>query len=122
MKPSGRFITQQVGERNNRELTDWLGGEAEEFDFTLKRVCAQLATAGLEIVECQEHLADTTFDDIGAIVYYLKAVPWQVLGFTVDGYRDRLAAMHNHIQRRGGFIAKSRRCYLEAVKAQVVST
>ena len=33
------------------------------------------------------------FRDVGAIVYYLKAVPWTVEGFTVDGCLDALESL-----------------------------
>ena len=122
LNPGGRFITQQVGERNNHELTDWLGGEAEEFDFTLKQSSAELLSVGLEIVDRRENFSRTEFYDVGAVVYYLRAVSWQVLGFTVDGYRERIAAIHNHIQRHGSFVASSHRCYLEAAKPPLTPT
>ena len=97
-------------------------GEAEEFDFTLKQSSAELLSVGLEIVDCRENFSRTEFYDIGAVVYYLRAVSWQVLGFTVDGYRERIAAIHNHIQRHGSFVASSHRCYLEAAKPPLTPT
>ena len=116
LKPGGLFITQQVGEKNDRELNEWLGGKAEEFDFTLEWARSELTQAGLEVVAHREAFSETALYDIGAIVYYLRAVPWQVVGFTVEGYRDQLAAIHNHIQRHGSFVVTSQRCYLEARK------
>ena len=116
LKPGGRFLTQQVGERNNSELTEWLGGRSVDFGVTLEGICSQLETAGMEISDRCEDFPSAEFRDIGAVVYYLKAVPWQVIDFRVDDYRDRLIAMHNHIQRRGRFVATSHRFLVEAVK------
>jgi hypothetical protein len=38
---------------------------------------------------------------VGAIVYQLKAVPWQIPDFSVERYLDRLKAIHTKIQRDG---------------------
>jgi len=37
----------------------------------------------------------------GAIVYYLKAIPWEAPGFSVEKYFDKLVAIHHLIQREG---------------------
>jgi len=36
--------------------------------------------------------------DTGAIVYYLKAISWQVPGFTVEKYFDKLKKIDSIIQ------------------------
>ena len=43
----------------------------------------------------------TRFYDIGAIVFYLKAVPWQVPDFTAEKYFNRLKEIDNLIQKEG---------------------
>lgn len=116
LKPGGRFVTQQVGEKNNAELNEWLGGESEDFRVTLERSQSQLIRAGLKILDSCEGFSPTTFFDIGAIVFYLKMVSWQVERFSVDRYRDRLVNIHNHIQRYGGFETTSHRFLIEALK------
>ena len=116
LKPGGRFITQQVGEKNNAELNEWLGGESEDFGVTVEQSQSQLIRAGLKILDSRESFSPTTFFDIGAIVFYLRMVSWQVKGFTVNGYRDRLVNIHNHIQRYGGFEVTSHRFLIEALK------
>jgi hypothetical protein len=59
------------------------------------------------------------FYDVGAVVHFLRKVLWTVPGFTVEGYRDRLAAMHEHIGRHGSFTCHSRRFLIEARKPAV---
>jgi len=71
---------------------------------------------GFEIIDQREAQIATRVADIGAVVYYLRAIPWQIEGFTVDGYRDRLAALHQQIERDGGLILESQRFLIEAVK------
>jgi hypothetical protein len=37
-------------------------------------------------------------------------------GFTVDGYRDQLARLHEHIQAHGSFVSHAQRFLIEARK------
>jgi hypothetical protein len=46
----------------------------------------------------------------------LVAVPWTVPGFTVDGYREQLARMHDHIGAHGPFVSHAQRFLIEACK------
>ena len=39
----------------------------------------------------------TEFYDIGAIVFFLKIIAWQIPDFSAGKYRDPLAALHQHI-------------------------
>ncbi len=116
LKPGGRFITQQIGHKNNAELNEWLEGESEDFGVTLEGSKSQLIRAKLNIVDYREDYPPARFFDIGAVVFYLKAVSWQIKGFTVDGYRDGLVKIHNHIQRCGSFETTSHRFLIEAFK------
>lgn len=43
----------------------------------------------------------TRFYDVGAIVYYLKVVPWQVPDFSLERYLDKLVEIHDTIQAHG---------------------
>jgi hypothetical protein len=43
----------------------------------------KLEAAGLVIVTTEKWEGHLAFTDVGAIVYYLKAIPWVVPGFTV---------------------------------------
>ena len=53
---------------------------------------------------------------MGALVYFLRKVPWTVPGFAVDGYRERLASLHELIEREGSFVAHSRRFSLRLAR------
>ena len=103
--PGGRFITQQVGGRNNRELNDWLAAPPEtDYGFwTLDFARDQLETAGFTIVDAREAFVAERCYDIGALVFYLNAVPWQVNGFSVERFRPLLRELHERISR-GGFL------------------
>jgi hypothetical protein len=49
-------------------------------------------------------------------VYFLRLVVWIVPGFTVDGYHDRLRALHEQIGRDGPYVAHASRFLIEATK------
>ncbi len=74
------------------------------------------AAAGLEVVDLRFESLRTEFLDIGAVVYFLRKVIWMVPGFTVDGYREQLRALHEQIEREGPFVAHSTRYLVEARK------
>lgn len=99
---NGIFITQQVGGLNDKEINEIL--EASEFEFidwNLKNAVAELEEVGLNIFEQREDLVKTRFYDIGAIAYYLKAIPWQVPDFTIEKYFGKLLKIHNMIEKLG---------------------
>jgi hypothetical protein len=53
---------------------------------------------------------------VGAVVQFLRKVLWTVPGFTVQGYRDQLARMHERILSRGRFVSHAQRFLVEARK------
>lgn len=104
LQKGGVFLTQQVGNRNDIGIRELLGAPdptvIEEWD-DLEKAVRNLATVGFRIQKQLEDIFQQRYYDIGAIVYQLKAVPWQIPDFSVDGYFDRLKAVHNQIQRDG---------------------
>ncbi|WP_416199125.1 MAG: Methyltransf-11 domain-containing protein [Sporanaerobacter sp.] len=98
---NGIFITQQVGGLNDKEINEILEASVEFIDWNLKNAVAELEEVGLNIFEQREDLVKTRFYDIGAIVYYLKAIPWQVPDFTIEKYFDKLLKIHNMIEKLG---------------------
>jgi SAM-dependent methyltransferase len=118
LKPGGIFITQQVGGRNHLDLNQLLGAN-EDFghahwglDYALK----EIQEAGFTVLEQKEDFPASRFYDVGAIVYYLKAVPWQIPDFTVEKYFNKLTSIHNMIQENGFLDVQSHRFLILAVK------
>lgn len=64
----------------------------------------------------RECFPPTCVRDVGAIVYYLSAIPWAVPGFSLRTHRDRLRAIHDRIQADGELRLTSHYVLLEAVK------
>jgi len=104
LKPNGIFITQQVGDINDSKLRLILtGSEKSENDteWNLEYAEERLKAIGFEILERQENISYTRIFDVGAIVYYLKAVPWELAGFSVEKYYDELMEIQSIINEKG---------------------
>ncbi len=123
LKPGGTFLTQQVGATNCIQLNGFLQAttESDFDDWTLAKGVEQLEKAGFQITRAQEEFHDSIFYDVGAVVFYLKVIEWQVPNFTVGRYRDRLLAMHELIENQGAFSAKAHRFLIEAQKRWCLS-
>jgi len=117
LQVGGRFLTQQVGEQNSIELNRWLENQSPpERPSSLQKALAYLEQAGMIIDDQSEAFPETIFSDVGAVVYYLRAIPWQVEGFTVEKYHNQLATIHNHIQAHGKLVVQDHRYYINAHK------
>ncbi len=116
--PGGLFITQQVGGRDNIELNQRLAAalDPDYAHWTLEREVEELRRAGFRIVAQEEASPRTFFNDVGAVVYYLRAIPWQLPGFSTELYRDGLQTLHEEITTGGPLITRSHRFFIEAVR------
>jgi SAM-dependent methyltransferase len=117
LRPGGIFFTQQIGPGTNRELTEFLMGPQPISTSQSPQQAANLAAhAGLEVIDLREESLSVVFSDVGAVVYFLRKVIWTVPDFTVEKYRNRLFALHEHIQQYGDFQSRARRFLIEARK------
>jgi len=118
LKRGGVFLTQQVGGDHFSELHDMLGAEPYPYrGFDLARGRAPVDAAGLKITFAAEERPVDEFYDVGAVVYYLRATPWQIPDFTVERYRDRLMELHKQVAREGSLRVRSHKFIIRAVKA-----
>lgn len=114
----GWFITQQIG-GNYDDFYRLLGlplPPRPVREWNAVTAAAQVEAAGLRIVASGEALEVISFTDVGAIVWYLKAAPWTLPGFSVSEHRARLADLHARIARAGPESVRLPAFYLEAVK------
>jgi SAM-dependent methyltransferase len=114
----GSFLTQQVG-GDYGDFYRLLGlpppaRPAREWNFGLAG--AQVEAAGLRVVASAHGEQTTTFGDVGALAWYLKAVPWTIPGFSAREHRPRLAQLHARIARDGPVSVRLPAFYLEAIK------
>ena len=115
LRPGGTFFSQLVGAGSNRELTDFMmGPQPVSQARSASRARVEAEAAGLEVVDLREEALRTVFNDVGAVVYFLRKVLWTVPGFTVEGYQDRLRLLHQKIQSEGPFVAHAQRVLIEA--------
>lgn len=110
LKPGHRFITQQVGDQTNRRLHELFGyepkdtfypGAEQKHAWNLDYAVRELQDAVWQISEQEEEFYTTRYYDVGAIVYYLKAIPWEIPDFSVEKYFDKLLEIDELIERDG---------------------
>lgn len=118
LKPGAGFITQQVGGRHGIGLNERLQETVayEYAGWTPQRAVSQLQAAGLQVVNVREDFPALDFFDIGAVVYYLKVIAWQIADFSVERYHQKLLALHHHIQQSGALNVAGHYFFIEAKK------
>ena len=102
LRSGGWLVTQQVGGRTNLDIHRILGAPLPErppWDLATAR--AAVETEGFRVDRAQEHFPITRFDDVGALVWYLKAIPWQIPDFSVDRYAAPLLRLHRQVEQTG---------------------
>ena len=113
LQPGGVFLTQQVGGDNLADLVAAFGGRLAYPDNTLERVCADLTALGCEI----RRRGSVTFLDVGALVYFLKAIPWVIEDFGIERHRGVLESLHRQLQAGEPLRFTYSRFLVQAVKA-----
>ena len=102
LRPGGVFITQQIGAAETISFGSLLDGPEPEYPpIALKDTVSAFEEAGFEIEEQREFHGKDVFDDIGAIVFVIAMAPWELPGFSVEDYRDRLYRVHRSIKSNG---------------------
>jgi SAM-dependent methyltransferase len=117
LRPGGSYFAQHVGPHSLRSLSEQLMGplpDASNRDPQLERQAAK--SAGLIVEGMDVERPRTVFYDIGAVVYFLRLVPWIVPGFTVPRFRSELRDLHRVIERDGGFETAASRTLVIATK------
>lgn len=102
LQSGGWLVTEQVGSQTNLDIHRMLGAplpEGPDWNFAVAR--ANLEAQGFRIHRADEHFPITHYADVGALVWYLKAIPWQIPDFTVERYADRLLALHREMEKTG---------------------
>ncbi|MGI9005580.1 MAG: class I SAM-dependent methyltransferase [Streptosporangiaceae bacterium] len=91
LTPGGHFVTQQVDYHSDLELYDLLGLEppGQPVSWLLQAV-AQLSRAGLDVTVQRSGQSVLYLRDVGALVYYLKIVPWVVPQYGIREFLPRL--------------------------------
>ena len=117
LTPGGTFLTQQVHGLWAEDLLAVFGATPQWPDATPERYMPLLEAAGLAIVDMREWSGTLVFTDVGAIVYYLKAVPWLVPGFTVRTHIDPLQQLQRRLDGGDRLTFVARKYLIEARKS-----
>jgi SAM-dependent methyltransferase len=119
LRSGGHFLTQQ---RSEAGATGEVWGDVfgrpphPHRRFDLEFAVGQLRTVGFEILRAEEADTPMAFQDVGAIIYYLRLVPWAVGGFDPVGDRSRLEEIHTRIAAHGEVLIRGSHMLIESIK------
>lgn len=117
LRPGGSYFAQHVGPHSLRSLSEFLMGPLP--DMSKRDVGVELRAAeraGLVVHRMELERPRVAFYDIGAVVYFLRLVPWTVPDFSVAKYRDALRKLHGLIEDDGAFETTASRTLVEATR------
>ena len=103
LRHDGLFITEQVGEDNDRDLVGMvLPGTKKPFPhLNLSEQRKHFEKAGFHIVKAEEAYRPITFYDVGAFVWFARVIEWEFPGFSVDRCFDKLLKMQEMMEKNG---------------------
>lgn len=116
LTPGGTFLTQQVDGWWAHDLMAVFGARPQWPDTTLANNVAWLKDAGLTILTAEDWTGAFTFTDVGAIGYFLKAVPWLVPDFSVTTHLEGLLALQARLEEQGKLRFAAKKFLIEARK------
>ena len=117
LEPGGSYFAQHVGPYSLRSLSERLMGalpSESKRDPEIERRAAE--DAGLVVETLAVERPRTAFFDVGAVVHFLRLVPWIVPDFSVTRYRRQLVELHHVVERDGAFETTASRTLVHATK------
>ena len=96
--PGGTFLTKQVHGLWAHDLLAVFGASPQWPQATPERYVPLLEASGLTLVTINDFHGKLRFSDVGAIVYYLKAIPWSVPGFSVETHQEALFRLQARVE------------------------
>lgn len=120
LRPGGLFITQQVGDNNDRELAEAVlpGLEPPFPGLNLAVQKKAFEDAGFRIIKADEAFRPICFYDIGAFVWFARIIEWEFPGFSVDRCFDRLLELQETLEREGEIAGTEHRYLIVAAKPE----
>lgn len=103
LRRGGLFITEQVGEDNDRDLVEMvLPGANKPFShLNLSEQRKRFENMGFRIVRAEEAFRPIKFYDVGAFVWFARIIKWEFPNFSVDNSFERLLKMQEIIDKTG---------------------
>lgn len=103
LKPQGLFITQQVGEKNDRDLVRMVLPNVPlpfpGLELSIQK--RKFEKTGFEIIRADETFRPIRFYDIGAFVWFAHIIEWEFPGFSVEKCLDKLLEMQEVLDKNG---------------------
>lgn len=105
LKPNGIFITEQVGENNDRDLVELLLPDtAKPYEkHNLAEQSKQFEDIGFTILKSDEAYRPIKFFDTGALVWFARIIQWEFPNFSVDACFSQLL-MAEEMRKKNGCI------------------
>lgn len=118
LKPGGLFITEQVGEDNDRDLVErLLPGTPKPFPgWNLENQRDALRAMGFELLRAEKCFRPIRFYDVGALVWFARIIEWEFPGFSVDACFDRLLEAQRTLEDQGRIEGRIHRFLIVARK------
>lgn len=103
LRHGGLFITEQVGEDNDRDLVEIVlpGTEKPFSHLNLTKQRKHFENAGFRIIKAEEAYRPITFYDVGAFVWFARIIEWEFPRFSVCRCFDKLIKMQEMIDKNG---------------------
>lgn len=116
LAPGGTFLTQQVSSDNLGDLRALFDPRPTSSDNRLSSVSAALEAHGLALQRAEPWRGHQIFTDVGALIYFLKAVPWVVDDFDVEAHMPTLEALQGRVDGGDALAFKTERFLIQAQK------
>ena len=101
LKPGGCFLSQQVAGDNALDLLNAFDEKAKWPEMMLPLVKPRFEAIGFKVKRAEAWKGRVVFRDLGALVYWLKAVPWAVDNFSVDSHLGYLGRLQERVDIEG---------------------
>ena len=119
LNQGGKFVTQQVGGKNNKELSKLLLGEYPsiiDMNFNLENTVKELTEAGFKVINQHEFFPRIRFYDIGALVFFARIIEWEFPDFSVQRCFYQLFELQQKLEKDGYVESIGHRFFIEAIK------
>ncbi len=122
LKKGGVFITEQVGEDNDRDLVNMvLPGVPKPFPhLNLREQKEKFENEGFRILRGEEAYRPIEFYDVGAFVWFARVIEWEFPGFSVDRCFEQLLNMQKMMEDQGKVTGTIHRYLIVAGKQEKV--
>ncbi len=116
LSPGGTFITEQVDGSNLADLSEAFDSQQPWPFYTLDFMLENIGETHLELEAAHVWEGKMAFQDVGAIVYYLKAAPWTVPDFSVDRNLTHLMKLQERLEGKGELSFRQKLIFIRAKK------